>query len=304
LVTWTSVNRPSPGWYPDPEGAAGYRWWDGQAWTPYTHPFQQRPGKPSSPDPPALSDQPVRPDQSVRRAAIPARAAWWGLAGVAAGSVLSLVLQAIASVLFPGSRAASLLLGEIGLWSAFAGTCLLVSRKYGTGRLSVDFGLRFKPSDIPAGLAAFVASFFVAAVIGGLFAHTRYHGSNTEILTGQKGSTTGIIVVAFIAAVGAPIFEELFFRGFLRTALASRLGSAALVVQAILFGLAHYQTGLGWQNLSVVVAISGLGLVLGYTAQRTGRLAAGILAHGLFNLVVTLTIVFGSGLIPGLWRWP
>jgi membrane protease YdiL (CAAX protease family) len=149
-----------------------------------------------------------------------------------------------------------------------------------------------------------VASFFVAAVIGGLFAHTRYHGSNTQILTGQKSSTTGLIVVALIAAVGAPIFEELFFRGFLRTALASRLGSGAILAQAILFGLAHYQTGLGWQNLSIVVAITGLGLVLGYTAQRTGRLAAGMLAHGLFNLVVTLTIVFGSGLITGLWRWP
>jgi membrane protease YdiL (CAAX protease family) len=217
--------------------------------------------------------------------------------------VTSVILQVFASLLFPGSRAASLLLGEVGLWSAFGGTCVLVSRKYGTGRLSVDFGLRFEPSDILAGLAAFVGTFLVAAIVGAVFAHTRYHGSNTQILTGQKGSTTGIVIAALIAAVGAPIFEELFFRGFLRTALAARLGGAgAIVAQAVLFGLAHYQTSLGWQNVSVVVAISGLGLVLGYTAQRTGRLAAGMLAHGLFNLVVTLTIV--SGLIAGPWRWP
>jgi membrane protease YdiL (CAAX protease family) len=221
---------------------------------------------------------------------------------VAAGSVASLILQGLASVLFPGSRAATLLLGEIGLWAAFAATCLLVSRKYGTGRLSVDFGLRFKPSDILAGCVAFVAAFFVAAIVGGLFAHTRFHGSNTQILTGQKGSTTGIIVVTLIASVGAPIFEELFFRGFLRTALAARLGSGAILAQAMLFGLAHFQIGLGWQNLSVVVAITGLGLVLGYTAQRTGRLAAGMLGHGLFNLVVTLTIAFGSGVLAGPWR--
>jgi membrane protease YdiL (CAAX protease family) len=252
-----------------------------------------------------VTSTPVRlpPPASERRPSIPARAAWWGLAGVAIGGVASVTLQAVASVLFPGSRAATLLLGEVGLWGAFTWTCVLVSRRYGTGRLSGDFGLEFKPSDVLAGLVAFGAALFVAAFVGGLFAHTRYHGSNTEILTGQKGSTTAIVVVAFIAAVGAPIFEELFFRGFLRTALASRLGSGAILIQALLFGLAHYQTGLGWQNVSVVVAISGLGIVFGYTAHRTGRLAAGMIAHGLFNLVVTLTILFSPGLLLGPGRW-
>ena len=28
---------PAPGWYPDPAGAATYRWWDGDAWTEGTH---------------------------------------------------------------------------------------------------------------------------------------------------------------------------------------------------------------------------------------------------------------------------
>jgi uncharacterized RDD family membrane protein YckC len=27
---------PAPDWYPDPSGAAGMRWWDGQAWTAHT----------------------------------------------------------------------------------------------------------------------------------------------------------------------------------------------------------------------------------------------------------------------------
>ena len=28
----------SPGWYPDPHGAPGLRWWDGSQWTEHTHP--------------------------------------------------------------------------------------------------------------------------------------------------------------------------------------------------------------------------------------------------------------------------
>lgn len=30
------MTSPAPGWYPDPGGAAPYRWWDGQAWTTAT----------------------------------------------------------------------------------------------------------------------------------------------------------------------------------------------------------------------------------------------------------------------------
>jgi membrane protease YdiL (CAAX protease family) len=276
IVTITPVNLPPPGWYPDPGGAGAYRWWDGYRWTAQTYP----------PAAPRLeADQPHRQ--------IPARAAWWGLAAVAVGVLLSGLLQAVASVVFPGSDAASLLFGEIGLWAALGGTCVLVSRSYGTGRLSVDFGLRFERRDLPIGLAASLLLVLVAAVIGGLFSHTSLHGSNTQILTGQKGNTVGVIVVALIAAVGAPLFEELFFRGFLRVSLASRLGTGAVWVQAMLFGLAHYEFGLGWQNVSVIVAIGGVGVVLGFLAQRTGRLAAGMIAHGMFNLLVTLTIVFG-----------
>jgi hypothetical protein len=38
--------QPAPGWYPDPAGAATYRWWDGDAWTEGTHAGEQdaRPG--------------------------------------------------------------------------------------------------------------------------------------------------------------------------------------------------------------------------------------------------------------------
>lgn len=37
-MSMTSVlTLPAPGWYPDPVGAATYRWWDGSRWTEGTH---------------------------------------------------------------------------------------------------------------------------------------------------------------------------------------------------------------------------------------------------------------------------
>ena len=51
---------PPPGWYPDPAGTPGTRWWDGQGWTEHV---QQTPPPPPAPQPvatgPSLYDQPV-----------------------------------------------------------------------------------------------------------------------------------------------------------------------------------------------------------------------------------------------------
>lgn len=222
---------------------------------------------------------------------LPARTAWWGVVGVLAGFVAAGLLQGIGLVVFPGSKAAEILLGEMGLWIGFGGTCLMVSRRYGTGSLIRDFGVRWRLVDVGYGLLAAFGCLAAAATIGAAFSGTRLAGSNTDIVTSQRGSTVGVAIVTIVAAVGAPAFEELFFRGFIRQALSSRLGTGAIWAQAALFGLAHYQFDIGLGNVSVVAATAGLGVVLGYTAHLTRRLGAGMIAHSLFNLFVTLSII-------------
>ena len=277
-MAWTPVNLPPPGWYPDPGGQPAFRWWDGHDWTWHVAPYPApRPAQ--------------RVEEPEQRGRIPARAAWWGLAGVAVGFVLGGILQGLALLAFPGSDAAQILMSVAGLWTGLGGTCVFVSRKYGTGRLTDDFGLGFRPSDIWAGLLAALACFFVVAVVGGIFVGTRFHGSNTNIIRNQAGNTVGVAIVTVIVAIGAPFFEELFFRGFLRRAFSARIGLASIPAQAACFGLAHYQFGLGLGNVSIVTATAALGVVLGYTAQVTKRLGAGMIAHGLFNFIVTLSIV-------------
>lgn len=81
-----------------------------------------------------------------------------------------------------------------------------------------------------------------------------------------------------LAAVVAPITEELIFRAGLFRYLRTRVSRGfALVIPALLFGLSH-------GNLAAFLPISVLGLFFSLAYERTGRIAVPMIAHALFNL--------------------
>jgi hypothetical protein len=214
--------------------------------------------------------------------------------GILAGGAVvgSLLASVVAALTGSTSGSGTTVAGEIGLWSGMAGAAVVVSRQYGTRSLRDDFGLSLTWRDLWFGLCALGVGLVVTNLIGAAFSGTRFAGSNTQIIAGQKHNGVGFAVVTIIVAVGAPVFEELFFRGVLRTALASRLGShAAVWIQAGLFGLAHYQPSGGLGNVSVIVIVASLGVVLGYTASATRRLGPGMIAHGLFNSIQVVLVL-------------
>jgi membrane protease YdiL (CAAX protease family) len=228
------------------------------------------------------------------RPPLPARAAWWAAVGGLVGLVLGGIGAAIGqSITGSSTSALSDLLGEAGLWSAMLATVVLVSRRYGTGSLRRDYGLAIKRMDALWGICAWLAALLASALVLEIFSGTKFSGSNDQILTQQKGHEAGVVVVSLIVALGAPFFEELFFRGFLRTALQARFGGhGAVWLQAVFFGLAHIgEAGTALGNVSVVLAMFLVGVVLGYTAKLTGRLGAGMIAHGLFNLVAVISVL-------------
>ena len=95
------------------------------------------------------------------------------------------------------------------------------------------------------------------------------------------------LLAAAVLAVGAPLSEELLFRGFLLGALArSRLGfwGAALVTSLLWTGL---HAGYSLVGLAEVLAI---GLLLSWLLWRTGSLRVTIFCHGLYNLVIALAL--------------
>ena len=69
------------------------------------------------------------------------------------------------------------------------------------------------------GFAAVAAALIVSELVVVVFAGTKFAGSNDQIISQQKGHEAGLVILTLIVELGAPFFEELFFRGFLRTAL-------------------------------------------------------------------------------------
>ena len=103
-----------------------------------------------------------------------------------------------------------------------------------------------------------------------------------------------LVVVAVIVVIGAPFFEELFFRGLVQGALQSRVGArVAVVVQAILFGAVHYQVGMGMGTFAITFAVVGAsGLLFGVLRWHTHHLAPGMFAHAAFNLVAVVVTYY------------
>lgn len=85
------------------------------------------------------------------------------------------------------------------------------------------------------------------------------------------------------AVVGAPVVEEIIFRGLLFGALFRVMGfPAAAIMSSVVFAAVH---GYGLEG---TVAVTVTGSLLCWVYWRTGRLWTAILAHGVHNALVTL----------------
>ena len=93
----------------------------------------------------------------------------------------------------------------------------------------------------------------------------------------DKADGLGVVLLIVVVVFGAPVVEELFFRGLALRAFERRLGRwVGLVVSSLVFGLVHFQP---LQFPALVM----FGLIAGWLAQRDGRLGRAIWAHVGFN---------------------
>lgn len=184
-----------------------------------------------------------------------------------------------------------------GLWIGLVGAVLLAARA-GSGSVVREFGWRIRLwPDLPLGLAVGVG--FQLLVVPLLYLPLQQLIPNLDQSLGQPArqltggsSGAGLAVVGLLVALGAPIVEELFFRGLLLRSLERAFGfmpkgfgaTLAIVVSAVIFGLVHAET---LQLLGLVA----FGLVLGTLAHTTGRLGPSTVAHAAFNAVAVISLV-------------
>jgi uncharacterized protein len=116
-------------------------------------------------------------------------------------------------------------------------------------------------------------------------------GSNPLLqlaLESQDSIALGIFFLT--AAIAAPIFEEILFRGFLLPSLTRYLPVwAAILASSLLFAAAHL-------SLSEILPLTALGIVLGVVYTRSRNLLAPMLLHSLWNSGTLLSLfILGSG---------
>jgi hypothetical protein len=178
-----------------------------------------------------------------------------------------------------------LLEGSLGAW-----VLLWVKLRHGVGLRAL--GLRFKPSDIGAGILAALLGLGVGAVINAVVLSIAQDVTNKKVETPKQLPTIDHKpqwALAFIAVViVAPIAEELFFRGFLYQALRRWRGvPQGILLSALFFGLAHVSP-------IIIPAIFALGVILAYVFERRRSLSATIAAHMTYNLIGFILIVAGT----------
>ena len=173
------------------------------------------------------------------------------------------------------------------LWIGLLGIAWLVA--VATGRERPGWRIELEGRDLASGVAAGVLLQVplipvVYVIIQAVFGEIQPTGRALALTDRVDSIGEVVLVVAFIA-VGAPVVEELFYRGLLQRALVDRFGPAVgIATAAVIFGAVHFS----WVELP---ALALVGLVLGTLAWRTGRLGPAIVGHVTFNLFTLVNLL-------------
>ncbi len=182
---------------------------------------------------------------------------------------------------------------QLPLWLGLAVIPIWFATKRGRGVVA-DLGLRMKLRDVPIGLAIGVACQLVLVpalywVVFKLIGVKDISAAARE-LTDRATDPLSIILVFLVVGIGAPIAEEIYFRGMAQRIFGRKLRPEwAILAAAAFFAGSHLQP-LQFPALLV------FGIILGVLAWKSGRIGPSIWAHVGFNVVAAASLVFNLGI--------
>jgi membrane protease YdiL (CAAX protease family) len=178
----------------------------------------------------------------------------------------------------------------VALWTANFAALVFVSRRFGTSSFARDYAWRFRPSDawgIPLGVACqFVLVNVVMLPLRVLFPDTFGVEQVERRARDLYDAATGgwLIALALVVVVGAPVVEELVYRGLVQGSLVARFGvRVGVVLAAAWFTVAHLSP-------SEFPGLFAFALVLGWARLRSGRLGLPVVTHVAFNAAGLLAV--------------
>jgi membrane protease YdiL (CAAX protease family) len=276
------VTLPPPGWHPDPSQPRRLRYWDGQAWTTWISEHGQQ-------------MEVALPHRALGIQRWPGRVVWVCMAALFAITiVVAVVYLAVAALV---GRSPELLVA-ITFPVQYALMYVLVrrlSRRYGTGRVVDDLRWRVERRDVWPGIGTAVLALVVTAIVVSLARAVLDLPVDATDQFGSLDDTTATrAMIAIAAVIGAPLFEELVFRGVVLHALLSWGQAVAILGSSLLFGLTHLNPELGVSpNVVIILSTTTTGCVLAWVARRSERLGPSMVAHAAFNLLA-VTLLFTS----------
>jgi membrane protease YdiL (CAAX protease family) len=217
----------------------------------------------------------------------------WGIGDAIAGFLVGNTLVLLVVGIWAGASGEDELsfgmiaVGQVALWVGLLGAPLWATRTKGSGSPARDFGLVVRAKDALSGVPIGIVSQLVLVPL--IYLPLRQLVDVDKLdeparELADKAHGFGFVALAVVLVVGAPIVEELFFRGLLLRSISRRFGDGwALAGSSFGFALAHLE-GLQFPALLAV------GVVFGRLAQRSGRLGPSIFAHSAFNLVVVVAL--------------
>ena len=228
----------------------------------------------------------------------------WGLGDVVLGwgiAVVAATFLGFASISLAGYNQADIdadrlplwltIIQSPFLWVGFFGVPIWAARAKGYGVVA-DFRLRIRAMDVPIATAIGVLTqlVIVALVTYPVLWLTGTDadklGEPARQLSDKVSGAGGTFLFVLIVVIGAPIAEELFFRGLFLRSLENRFGTTwAVVGSSVAFGATHFQA-------LQFPALTAAGLVFALIVVKTNRLGASMVCHMAFNATTVVNLLW------------
>lgn len=160
------------------------------------------------------------------------------------------------------------------------------------GRQRDGWSLKGEFGDLPLGFFSgavlqFPIVLIVVLLVQAIFGEIEQSGRALALVDSADTWPKVLLLFLFIG-VGAPVVEELFYRGVVQRALVDRLGPVlGISIASLIFGAVHF-------SLIELAPLVAVGAVLGIVYWKTDRLLPAIIGHMTFNMFTLVNLVVAT----------